>query len=405
MRFRTRPGGWTGALLVLLAVVFLPGCFQSEGVEIPPEEEPQNRSEIGLGPNARPLSAGLGEKGSPSWSPSGERIAFTVDDYVVEKAPTEQNFERKTTKDFTARTVVWTPAGNGLAILGADSQFDSTEARFSEGLGLYKTTQGEGSLKISRIATGVRAMVPGPPGSRWVLLALENGDSGSGLALMDAGGDVQPYAAEVEGEITGVSVSPNGDQAVLAVRGAAAGRFEIYTFSLSENSFRRVARLEEGLEVFGNPQWTKQGIYYVAGEQGEVEVQDAAQFNLYRVPNGSSGPERAPGVGSDFVALNLKRSPDGGRLATIGRRSPGSPENLYVLDLGSERLEAATSNEYMQIKTGAEDLTWSADGDSVVIVARAVMSEPKVYSAPANTLVSDFYNLYEVSTDDTVGGE
>lgn len=247
-------------------------------------------------------------------------------------------------------------------------------------------------------------MAAGPPDSQWVLLALENGGSGSGLAIMDSGGDVQPYAAEVEGEVTGISISPDGRQAVLAVRSAADDRFEIYTFSLPEESFERVARLEEGLEVFGDPQWTKQGFYYVAGEQEEVEVRDAAPFDLYRVPTGSSVPERAPGVGNDFVALNLKRAPEGNRLAVIGRRNPGSPENVYLLDLASESLEAATSNEDMQIKTGAEDLTWSADGDSVVVVARAVMSEPRVYSAPADTLVSDFYNLYEVATDGTAEG-
>lgn len=404
MRFRSRSGGGVGILVVLLAVVCLSGCFHRQEIEIPPEEEPQNQSEIGLGPNVRPLSSGLGEKGSPSWSPSGDRIAFTVDDYVVEKTPAAQNFERKTTKDFTARRVIWTPAGNGLAILGADSRSNPAGALSSGGLGLYKTDQGEGSLEISRIVAGVRAMAAGPPDSQWVLLALENGGSGSGLAIMDSGGDVQPYAAEVEGEITGISISPDGRQAVLAVRSAADDRFEIYTFSLPEESFERVARLEEGLEVFGDPQWTKQGFYYVAGEQEEVEVRDAAPFDLYRVPTGSSVPERAPGVGNDFVALNLKRAPEGNRLAVIGRRNPGSPENVYLLDLASESLEAATSNEDMQIKTGAEDLTWSADGDSVVVVARAVMSEPRVYSAPADTLVSDFYNLYEVATDGTAEG-
>lgn len=402
MRFKSLESG-VGLLVVLLAVIFLSGCFQRGEIEIPPDEEPQNQSEMGLGPNARPLTSGLGEKGSPSWSPSGDRIAFTVDDYVVEKALAEQDYERKTTRDFTARTVAWTPGGNGLAILGADSGPNYSGARSSEGLGLYKTAGEEGSLKISKITARVRAMAPGPPDSQWVLLALENGSSGSSLALMESE-SVQPYTAEVEGEISGISVSPEGDQAVLAARSPADGRFGIYIFSLQEDSLQRISRLESGLEVFGDPQWTEQGIYYVAGEQEEVEVQDAAPFNLYRVPTGSSVPERAPGVGSDFVALNLKRAPEGDRLAVIGRRNPGSPVNVYILDLNSESLEAATSNEDMRIKTGAEDMAWSADGDSVVVVARAVMSEPKVYPVPADTLVSDFYNLYEVAADETTGG-
>ena len=390
--------------MVLLATVFLPGCFDNEEISLPSGREPQNQSEVGLGPGVRPISFGLGEKGSPSWSPSGDRIAFIMDNYVVEKSPTSQDFERKTTKDFEARTVAWTPSGDGLSILGSDAQSNPTEARFSEALGLYKTTRGEASLQLSRVATGVQAMAPGPPDSQWMLSAIEDGDSKSRLALVESGGNMQPYGTAVEGEITGISVSPKGDQAILAVKSAATSRFEIFTFSLSDDNFQRVAQLEEGLEVFGDPQWTGQGIYYVAGEQEENTVQDAAPFDLYRVPTGSSVPERAPGVGSDFVASNLKRDPSGERLAVIGRRNPGSSENLYILDLDSESLEAVTSNEDMQIKTGAEDLTWSADGSSVVVVARAVLSEPKVYSAPADTLVTDFYNLYEVPTDDVERG-
>ena len=161
MRFRRQPCGRTAlaAVLlttVLLATVLLAGCFHREESAIPPEREPQGRSEIGLGPGIRPLSAGLGEKGSPSWNPSGDRIAFTMDDYVVEKAPAAQDFERKTTKDFKARTVSWTPSGDGLAILGADAQSGSAEPQFSGRLGLYKTTQGESSLEISKVATGVQ---------------------------------------------------------------------------------------------------------------------------------------------------------------------------------------------------------------------------------------------------------
>ncbi|MGB3635912.1 MAG: hypothetical protein WA982_17880, partial [Rubrobacteraceae bacterium] len=63
-----------------------------------------------------------------------------------------------------------------------------------------------------------------------------------------------------------------------------------------------------------------------------------------------------------------------------------------------------TSNEDMQIKTEAEDMTWSGDDDSVVIVARAAMSKPKVYSTPADTLITDFYNLYEVPTTEIAMG-
>jgi Tol biopolymer transport system component len=114
------------------------------------------------------------------------------------------------------------------------------------------------------------------------------------------------------------------------------------------------------------------------------------------VPEGSDAPEPVRGVGEDFVAASISVSPGGNHLAVVGRRNPGSPTNLYVLDLASETLEAATTNKNMEIKTNPRDLAWSPDGQSVILVARGALSGPEVYDAAANTLASAFYNLYEV---------
>jgi Tol biopolymer transport system component len=84
----------------------------------------------------------------------------------------------------------------------------------------------------------------------------------------------------------------------------------------------------------------------------------------------------------------------------IGRLNPNSPINLYVLDLASEELEDLTINEDMEIKTGPDDLAWSPDGENIAIVARGALSdEPRVRAAPADALLDDFYNLYEVSVE------
>jgi hypothetical protein len=106
------------------------------------------------------------------------------------------------------------------------------------------------------------------------------------------------------------------------------------------------------------------------------------------------------GIGENFVAASIRASPDGQRLAVVGRRNPGSPTNLYVLDLASDTLEAATANENMEVKTNPLDLTWSPDGRHVILVARGALSGPEVYDAPAQTLSSAFYNLYEVPVTD-----
>ena len=40
----------------------------------------------------------------------------------------------------------------------------------------------------------------------------------------------------------------------------------------------------------------------------------------------------------------------------------------------------------------------------MILVARGTLSGPKVYDAPANTLSSAFYNLYEVPVGDLFNG-
>ncbi len=80
----------------------------------------------------------------------------------------------------------------------------------------------------------------------------------------------------------------------------------------------------------------------------------------------------------------------------IGRRNPGSPTNLYVLDLGSDAFEAATTSEAILIKTNPHDLALSPHGESVILVAREAFSGPAVYDTAAEEISSAFYNLYQV---------
>ena len=102
----------------------------------------------------------------------------------------------------------------------------------------------------------------------------------------------------------------------------------------------------------------------MAGKQATSVDDDGSDplFELYRVPAEGGAPEPAPGVGEDFVASSIRVSPDGERLAVIGRLNPKSPTNLYVLDPAAKKLEAITANEDMEIKTDPDDLAWSPDG-------------------------------------------
>ena len=381
-------------LLLAALVILLTACAHptTEG-PIQPLPPAEGRVNPGLGPEARPLSSGPGYKGSPSWSPGGERVAFIVDGYVVDRTVDGELLTRWTTKDFVAAEAEWTADG-ALNMLGGAAE--------GEPGAVYRTDpEREGSLGVEEIAGGVLAMTPGPE-RRDVALALEAGPEESAVALLRAGRIARLYTGRVPGTVTAASPSPDGGRVVLAVRppgnpNGDGSPGELHLFDLRSGLSRKISELEEGLTIYGAPQWTDHGIYFVAGEMPSSSHDGDPLYKLYRTPLEPGEPEPAPGVGEDFTAGGARVSPEGDRLAVVGRLNPKSPLNLYVLNLNTGNFDAVTTNEDMEIKTGPDDLAWSPAGTSVAIVARGASSgEPEVRAAPADELLDAFYNLYEV---------
>src|SRR5215213_11983220 len=139
MRFRV---GSKWCLILSVATVFAVGCAPvHEEAAIAPLAPAAGRVDPGLGPGTRALSSGPGYKGSPSWSPGGDRIAFTVDGYVVDKPTGSGEPRRWTTKDFIAEDTEWV-SEDTLMILGAAS---APTSRMEE-RSLYMARAGEDSL-------------------------------------------------------------------------------------------------------------------------------------------------------------------------------------------------------------------------------------------------------------------
>lgn len=399
MRYRSGKLTRSAGLLTLFAIAALVvGCAHLDEITpISPSPVGQRPTDFGLGPGVRPLSSGPGDKGSPGWSPSGERLAFVVDGYVVEKRTNESKARRQTTQDFGAKSVAWMASGERLTILaqGSSPSDDPLQSVYRADL--------DDSLSVNKMASEVLAMSP-ITGDDGLLVASQTSPSSSQLAVIEPNGSIRAYGDVIEGDITAISVVPDGDRAIVAVRRLDPEQnFEILSFSFAENRFRTITSLRQDLQIFGAPQWTENGIYYVAGEETVSSKEVSPDYNLYRLAPGSNRPDLAPGVGEDFVASSLKRNSKGDLLAVVGRRNSSSPANLYVLNPDVGEFVAATTNENMEIKTEAKDLAWSSDDRRVAIVARTMISEPRVYDVQVDTLVSDFYNVYEVPIDKIAG--
>ena len=386
------------AILSITAVLAVACVHTDEEFSIEPLVPAAGRVDLGLGPGTRALSSGPGYKGSPSWSPGGDRIAFTVDGYVVDKPTDSEDLRRWTTTDFIAEDTEW-ESNDTLMILGAAPPSGGKEISSS----LYRTRAREDELELETVENEVSAISPAREG---LIFAFGGAPHESRLALTRGGGKINRlYNRPIRGRVAALSVSPDGEEAVLAVRPPGDRETSgLHEFDLRKGEGRDITRLDGNQEILGTPQWTEQGPYFVAGKRGGSVDSDGSEplYEIYHVPEEGGEPEPAPGVGEDFVAASIRVSPDGKRLAVIGRLNPEAPTNLYVLDPLVEDFTAVTTNEDMEIKTGPDDLAWSPGGKSVAVIARGTPStEPEVHADPADRLLRDFYNLYEIPVGGT----
>ena len=415
--------------LAFVAVLAPTGCGllskdTQEVVVIPPTPVGLTAG-FSLGSGVRTLSFGPGNKSSPRVKPSGDSVAFILDGYAVEKPLYTQDFRRRTASNFGAESAEWLPDGS-LAVSASENETKTQNMETTPALSSLFITPPDDYSSIRKFDERIGA-TGAAPGSQAVFAAVVTSPTRDSpeeplrsrpVLLWGSDEPTKVYLENIEGYVTGLSVSPDGSQIVLAVRHdkdemggrsreeQGTSRYEIQVHRYSEGLASRVASLPEGMEVMGSPQVTSGGVYFVAsrGDTAEVEHnRDTTSYALYRIPEGSDTPELVRSVGEGFVASSISVSPDGGRLAVLGRRNPGSPTNLYVLDLASDTLGVATANQNMEIKTNPRDLAWFPNGRSVVLVARGAFSGPEVYDGPAKSLSSAFYNLYEVPVEGLSG--
>src|SRR5918911_2456848 len=161
------------AVLSVAAVFVAGGAHANKDVSIEPLVPAAGRVDPGLGPGTRALSSGPGYKASPSWSPGGDRIAFTIDGYVVDRPTDSEELRRWTTRDFIAEDTEWI-SEDTLMILGAAPPSGTEETPSP----LYRTRADEDSPDLEKVDKEVSALGPGRGG---LIFALGRGAFESGL--------------------------------------------------------------------------------------------------------------------------------------------------------------------------------------------------------------------------------
>src|SRR5215210_238420 len=170
-------------LILSIAAILAWGCAHpGEEGSIAPLAPASGRVDPGLGSGTQALSSGPGYKGSPSWSPEGDRIAFTVDGYVVDRPTGSGNLRRWTTGDFFAEDAEW-ESDDVLMILGAAPSAGAQEIPSS----LYRAQLGEDWLELESVEIDVSAV---GTGKGRLVFALGSGAHESWLAMTRGGGKI-----------------------------------------------------------------------------------------------------------------------------------------------------------------------------------------------------------------------
>ena len=212
----------------------------------------------GLGPEARALSSGPGYKGSPSWSRTRDRIAFTVDGYIVDRpiGAGESGAGRRGISVPRAPSghprVAWpssAPRAGGQVRLPRESRAGS--------LGVEEvTTEGTGHESWAR-RRGSARRPPDRSGQSGLALAQRRRRARTGLHGRHSRTRRRAIALAGRRERPCSRCAEPGDPTPS----------ELHVFDLRGGQHRRIARLKEGLEITGAPQWTREGICYIVGKE------------------------------------------------------------------------------------------------------------------------------------------
>jgi WD40 repeat protein/DNA-binding SARP family transcriptional activator len=290
-----------------------------------------------------------------SFDPTGTRLAIGSESLLVAKVVDSVSGNDAAVLEgdiYGVTEVAWSPDGRSIAVADPAGDIDIFDP-------------GGGRPRLSALATG---------GSVW---SLDWSPDATRLVAGKSDGTARVWLIEEEGArevitlsahdtrqgITGVAFSPDGTRVLTGDSGINAARI----WDVSKAGGGEIASLFAIGGYFGPAAFTSDGRRLVtAGEAGSVVVWDARTFAHLRTlgaPPGASSAPPGPNTGvSGADVFRLAVSPDDRLIAAV--RLDGS---VRVWDM-------ATGHDAFTVDAGPAlapfmDVSWSSDGDLLVVVA------------------------------------
>lgn len=273
-------------------------------------------------PGAEPREVARGSH--PTWSPSGEAVAFY--------GPTDDGIQVFTHSIASGRTTQRTDLDGGAVPEGLDWSRDDRLALVAQ----VETTGSDGLLRSLTL--------PSEDGAPLVL----DEHSPDGYAL--------------HGLLPGL-----GDPSA----GSGARVTEIFVHDLATD---QTARLTTDHAGYSSPRWSPNGNWLVASSS---EGRGTAAFESALVlVDSRTGERRTLLPASDTKKLHAAWSPDGRRIA-YARFTFGTAENHGISVVEVSALGEVT-NELAVLRTLAEALAWTPSGDGLVFVSAMGVTKPVI---------------------------